>query len=134
MNRGYFVALILLGVVVSEAEAQVAAGRGPSQAVLSREPLRTPAGSEPGWAPQVVLRGEERERLQATPILERPYRPLHFYGNTVRRLHYRGTPLPTVRETAELPVLMTIRRGNPPEGRSGPDQPAADQTSPNNNR
>lgn len=66
--------------------------------------------SEPGWAPQVVMRGEDRERLQATPILERPYRPLHFYGNTVRRMHYRGTPLPTPRETAAMPLRMAQPR------------------------
>ena len=28
-------------------------------------------------------------------ILNRPNRPGHIYGNTVRNMHYRGTPLPT---------------------------------------
>jgi hypothetical protein len=27
----------------------------------------------------------QRAKIRATPILERPSRPLHFYGNTVRR-------------------------------------------------
>jgi hypothetical protein len=62
------------------------------------------AASEPGWSPNVIARGEERQQIRATPIEQRPYRPLHFYGNTVRRIHYRGTPLPAVGETAAMPV------------------------------
>jgi hypothetical protein len=27
--------------------------------------------------------------------LERPYRPLHFYGNMQRRHHYRDTVIPS---------------------------------------
>ena len=55
----------------------------------------SPANSkEPGWSPVIIARGEYRERLQATPIEYRPYRPLHIYGNTVRRQYHRGTPLP----------------------------------------
>jgi hypothetical protein len=34
-----------------------------------------------------------RQQIEATPIVNRPYRPLHFYGNAVRRAHYRGSPL-----------------------------------------
>jgi hypothetical protein len=48
---------------------------------------------EPGWSGVVIARGEMRRQIEATPILERPYRPLHFYGNAVRRAHYRGSPL-----------------------------------------
>ena len=40
--------------------------------------------------PQIIARGENREQVQNTPILERPNRPLHVYGNTVRRRHHRG--------------------------------------------
>lgn len=53
---------------------------------------------EPGWQGNVIARGAEREKIQNTPILERPYRPLHFYGNTVRRRHYRGTAVPAPRD------------------------------------
>ena len=42
----------------------------------------------------VFARGELRREIEATPILERPYRPLHFYGNAVRRAYYRGSPQP----------------------------------------
>ena len=55
-------------------------------------------GGEPGWASQVVKPLSERAQLQQTPIIDRPYRPLHFYGNTVRRMHYHGRAVPSVRE------------------------------------
>jgi hypothetical protein len=40
--------------------------------------------------PRIIVTGEAREQIQNTPILERPNRPLHVYGNTVRRRHHRG--------------------------------------------
>ena len=43
-----------------------------------------------GFDPRVVTFGAAREQLQNTPITDRPYRPLHVYGNTVRRRHNRG--------------------------------------------
>ncbi len=51
--------------------------------------------SEPGWVGQVVKPLDQRAQIQQTPIIYRPYRPLHFYGNTVRRLYYHGRALPT---------------------------------------
>ncbi len=65
---------------------------------------------QPGWSPNVIATGKERDQIRATPIEQRPYRPLHFYGNTVRRIHYRGTPLPTIAETVALPARVVIRR------------------------
>lgn len=65
---------------------------------------------QPGWSPNIIATGQEREQIRATPIEQRPYRPLHFYGNTVRRMHYRGTPLPTIAETVALPARVIIRR------------------------
>ena len=44
-----------------------------------------------GFNPGVITFGETRQQIQATPVLERPYRPLHVYGNTVRRRHTRGS-------------------------------------------
>jgi len=52
------------------------------------------ADNEPGWLGVVVARGELKKEIDATPILERPNRPFHFYGNTVRRKYYRGSALP----------------------------------------
>ena len=48
----------------------------------------------PRWSPNVIARGAQRQQIQSTPITQRPNRPLHFYGNTVRRRHYRGIPAP----------------------------------------
>ncbi len=62
----------------------------------------TGLAKEPGWERGVVKFGSERERIQNTPLLKRPYRPLHFYGNTVRRLHYRGRALPAPRDVVGL--------------------------------
>ena len=56
------------------------------------------AANEPKWQGNVIARGAERAKIESTPILERPYRPLHFYGNTVRRRHYRGTALPAPKD------------------------------------
>ena len=53
--------------------------------------------AEPGWSVRVIATGEFREEIQSKPIERRPYRPLHFYGNAVRRRHYRGTALPVPR-------------------------------------
>ncbi len=47
--------------------------------------------SEPGWSPVVIARGEYRDQIKSMPMEQRPYRPLHFYGNSVRRMHHRGT-------------------------------------------
>ena len=60
-----------------------------------------PAGAaEPGWSPVIIATGQYRKQIQSTPIEYRPYRPLHFYGNTIRRVHHRGTPLPVPKEMA----------------------------------
>ena len=39
----------------------------------------------------IVARGTEREAIKSMDILDRPDRPLHFYGNTVRRRAQRTT-------------------------------------------
>jgi hypothetical protein len=38
----------------------------------------------------VITFGESREKIKATPIEKRPNRPLHVYGNSVRRRHTRS--------------------------------------------
>ena len=66
-------------------------------------------GQEPKWHPKVIVRGEERAQIKSTPIELRPYRPLHFYGNTKRRKHYRGNPLPMPRDILRTGIFL-IRR------------------------
>lgn len=56
------------------------------------------AADEPGWSPYVVARGSQRLEIRNTPLHLRPYRPMHFYGNTIRRNFYRGTPIPMPRD------------------------------------
>ena len=57
---------------------------------------------EPGWESGVIKFGAERQKIQQTDVLHRPYRPLHFYGNTVRRRHYRGRAIPSVRNVSRV--------------------------------
>jgi hypothetical protein len=47
-----------------------------------------------GFDPRIIAFGDTRQQIQNTPLLERPYRPLHVYGNTARRRHSRGTAAP----------------------------------------
>jgi len=47
-------------------------------------PIQEAAASGP-----VIARGAQREAIKSTHILNRPDRPLHFYGNTARRRHAR---------------------------------------------
>lgn len=65
---------------------------------------------EPGWYGRVVLPEAERQVIEATPILQRPYRPLHFYGNTVRRQYYRGRSLPGLRDLGTGATVWVLRR------------------------
>ena len=65
---------------------------------------------EPGWSPYVIARGPERQIIQSTPMELRPYRPLHFYGNTVRRTYYRGTPLVMPRDVFQGALVQVRRR------------------------
>lgn len=53
---------------------------------------------QPEWTGRVLKVGIDRQYTDSLDILERPYRPFHFYGNTVRRMHYRGFPLPLLRD------------------------------------
>ncbi len=41
--------------------------------------------------PGVIAFGDTREQIRSTPIEKRPNRPLHVYGNAVRRRSGRGT-------------------------------------------
>lgn len=71
--------------------------------------IANPAQAEPDWVPIVFATGELKEQIDNTHILLRPYRPLHFYGNTVRRLHYRGRAMPNLRDYRNtLAGLLTL--------------------------
>ena len=65
--------------------------------------------SEPSWTSRVIKRGDDRQATNSKDILKRPYRPMHFYGNTVRRRHYRGRARPTVRDVGAT-FYYVVRR------------------------
>lgn len=54
--------------------------------------------TEPGRSSEVAARAARRQEIAATPLLERPNRPFHIYGNTVRRAYSRGIPSPSPRD------------------------------------
>ncbi len=73
-------------------------------------PIAVAPTQEPDWSPIVIPRGEYRDHIKAMPIEDRPYRPLHFYGNTIRRNHYRGNPLPMPRDIGKTATELIRRR------------------------
>lgn len=86
------------------------AGLVVNSAVLGQSAEGHHAGGEPGWVHGVVRTGHERDAIKSLPITQRPYRPLHFYGNTVRRLHYRGTALPAPRDVVGASAATVLRK------------------------
>ncbi len=68
------------------------------------------ASSEPGWLGVVRARGELKEQIESTPIVDRPNRPFHFYGNTVRREYYRGTALPRPSDLVKGGAALIFKR------------------------
>jgi hypothetical protein len=48
-------------------------------------------GRDTGVDPRIITFGAEREQIKSIPIEQRPNRPLHVYGNTVRRRQSRGS-------------------------------------------
>jgi hypothetical protein len=58
----------------------------------------------------VIATGELRRQISATPIVARPNRPLHVYGNAVRRRHHRGVSAPTGRQVVRASRAVTRRR------------------------
>ena len=43
------------------------------------------SAAEPGYSLPITARGEVRDAIKSLDIHDRPNRPLHIYGNTVRR-------------------------------------------------
>jgi len=68
---------------------------------------QTCSAREPGWSRYVIARGAQRQELQSTRLIHRPYRPFHFYGNTVRRMYHRGTVRPTLQDLQSTATMLT---------------------------
>ena len=60
--------------------------------------LSSVCASETGWSGAISPLSPEAQQIRQQPMLERPNRPFHVYGNTMRRMHYRGNPLPAPRD------------------------------------
>ncbi|MCA9127516.1 MAG: hypothetical protein KDB22_10540 [Planctomycetales bacterium] len=80
---------------------------GASGIALANEPKLL--AQEPSWTGAVIKRGQDRVQSNATDILDRPYRPLHFYGNTIRRSYYRGVARPTLNDVRTT-ITQLMRR------------------------
>lgn len=65
---------------------------------------------EPGWWGVIIAHGDDKARIKATPIIDRPYRPLHFYGNTVRRQYFRGETLARPKDFVHGALAWVFRR------------------------
>ena len=78
MARIIVLALLILGTISSASHAQ-----------------------EPGWWGVVIAPRSIRPQIESTPIINRPYRPFHFYGNTIRRRYYRGTGILLPRDVVQ---------------------------------
>lgn len=68
------------------------------------------ADNGPGWLGVVVARGELKQEIESTPILDRPNRPFHFYGNTVRREYYRGSAGPRASDVVKGGAALVFKR------------------------
>ena len=72
--------------------------------------LRPARGLKPGWLGVVVARGELKQWIDSTPIVDRPNRPFHFYGNTVRRQYYRGNRAPRPSDLVKGGAALIFKR------------------------
>jgi hypothetical protein len=102
----FTICMLFVGVVVActtPSQAQVTRNRG-ARAARNLE--------EPGWARPIFAPPEQQAVIEATPIHLRPYRPLHFYGNTVRRRYYRGMAVPLPRDAVNAAGAAIGRHGH----------------------
>jgi hypothetical protein len=60
--------------------------------LVSVLPAAVADARETGFDPRVITFGDTRDQIKSTPIEQRPYRPLHVYGNSVRRRTHRAAP------------------------------------------
>lgn len=65
--------------------------------------------AEPGWESGIIRFGAEREQIRKMHVLDRPYRLFHVYGNTVRRLYYRGQLLPSFEDVSHMLDLSLMQ-------------------------
>jgi hypothetical protein len=54
----------------------------------------TAGGAGNGFDPRPIVVGQARQEIKRLPIEQRPNRPPHVYGNSVRRRHQRSVVAP----------------------------------------
>ena len=73
------------------------------------------AAPQTGWSPVILPTGTYRDRIKAMPVEQRPGRPLHVYGNTVRLLRTpsasTGSRRPVRQVFLGTPELRSVRTG-----------------------
>jgi hypothetical protein len=91
--------------------ALILAGMVAGTNAVAKPRLNAPrAPGEPQWAGKIWLRGRAKAMNQATPLLERPYRLFHVYGNMTRRHHYRDTIIPSRQDRRDAIQAFFHRR------------------------
>ncbi len=96
---------LIVGVILGAALLAV-----PNRTLAQSSLIRPPNSNEPGWEGRVLLFGEERTRIKSMPIEQRPNRTGHFYGNTVRRIYYRGMAMPLPRDFVNMTYAFIRER------------------------
>jgi len=84
-----FAALLAVVSVCSTLEAQLLSRPALRGRIVGRPAASAAAASNyaaSGWYPYVVARPADRYWIRETPIEQRPNRPLHFWGNSRRRI------------------------------------------------
>jgi hypothetical protein len=91
LRAGYLLLVIFVSV-----EGTVAVGASPSD-----------------WSPVVIPTGAYRAQIKSLPVQERPGRPLHVYGNTVRLMEQSRSANSPVRPLRQVfigsPTLPSVR-------------------------
>lgn len=81
-----FLVALSMQLSPSEASGQFQANPVPLLPRPITSLVRPPVQPSGDWYPYVVARREDREWIRNTPIELRPNRPMHFWGNTRRRI------------------------------------------------
>jgi hypothetical protein len=77
-----------------------------SDSVFTGKSLANPNG----YYPYVIARPGDRQLIRNMPIQQRPTRPMHFYGNRVRKTYSVGPAVRVVPTVGPFPEPLTLRR------------------------
>lgn len=69
-----------------------------------------PVTNANGYYPYVIARPQDRQAIRNTPIQQRPTRPMHFYGNRVRKSYSVGPTHRGLRTSRPVSIPVVQRR------------------------